>query len=261
VVGSAALAKTLALGRFPAAPAGAGAGTAIGTGRGLLYLVLWPGLDPDAAFVRDPRADRARGARAAALGLAEAAAALGLAALARATGVLDLPEPFPSWARAAAFAGLLDGGFRLAAGSERALGLRAEEVFRAPWAFSDLRDFWGARWNRVVSRTLAVEAYGPARRRLGRVAGVACAFLASGVFHEFLFAVPGGRPHGLYVAYFALQGAAVLASTALFPRSRRGTGARAGARVLGWAVLLATAPLFFGAPYREVLPLERPLSR
>jgi hypothetical protein len=243
----AALGKTLALGR--------GAGTAVPTGRGLLYLVFWPGLDPDAAFSRDPRADRGRGARAAALGALEAGAAVFLAALSLRTGVLAWPEPLPSWARAGAFAMFLDGGFRCVAGLERALGWRGEDVFRDPWRFAHLADFWGERWNRFVSRTLALEVYGPAKRRAGRAVGVLAAFLASGVAHEVIFVVPGGRPFGLYLAYFAAHGVAVLASAAWLGRAPR------GARVFGWVVLLATAPLFFGAPYREVFPLERFVSR
>jgi hypothetical protein len=249
VYAMAALGKTLALGR--------GAGTGIGTGRALLYLVLWPGLDPDLAFARDPRADRARGARAAALGALEAGAAVVLAAVSLRTGVLDWPEPLPSWARAGAFLAFLDGGFRCVAGVERALGWRGEDVFREPVALSDLADFWGRRWNRFVSRTLAIEVYGPAKRRAGQAAGTLAAFLASGVAHEAIFVVPGGRPFGLYLAFFGVHGVAVLATVAALARAPRGPGTLWAARGAAWAVLLATAPLFFGPPYREVFPLER----
>jgi hypothetical protein len=249
VYAGAALGKTLALSR--------GAGTAISTGRGLLYLVFWPGLDPDIAFTRDPGAARARGARAGAIGFLEAGTAVVLAAVSLRTGVLEWPEPLPSWARAGAFAMFLDGGFRCATGFVRAFGGRGEDVFREPWAFSDLADFWGKRWNRFVSRTLALEVYGPAKRRMGSAAGVLAAFVASGVAHEAIFVVPGGRPFGLYLAYFGLHGLAVLATAAGLGRARRGAGVFTRGRVVGWAVLLATAPLFFGPAYRTVFPLER----
>ena len=248
VYGVALLGKTLALGRRTRGP--------ISLGRGLLYLTLWPGLDPAASFARDPAAQRGRGSLAAGLGLLELGVAFGGAVLARRAGLFDLPEPLPSWARAGSFVLLLDGAFRAGHGAFRAAGCRSEEVFRDPWRMDGLADFWGRRWNRFVGDTLALEVYRPVERRAGRALAVLAAFLVSGVLHEILIGVAVRAPDGRYLAFFLAQGVGILALARL-PSGRGGSlRVRATRRIASWAILLATAPLFFGGPYPHALPLE-----
>ncbi len=242
VAGIAALARALALSRLrrgdPAPP----------LSRGLLFLALYPGVDPARGFVRDPGADRAAGGRALLVGLLEVVAGLVLGVAAVRAG-LPSHGPYPiAWARAATLVLFLDGTFRGAMGALRALGLRSEAVFRSPWLLSDLADFWGRRWNRIVGKTLAREVHDPLRPRVGRGVAVLATFLASGLLHEASIAAPASGPYGRYVAFFLAHGAAMLVL------ARAGRAAR---RVAAWAVLLATAPLFFGDAYAVVLPLER----
>jgi hypothetical protein len=232
------------------------------TWRVLAYGLLWPGLDLDVAFRLDPastRPARLQAARAMGLGVIEVAASFGLAWGALAVGAFGRPEPIPAWLRCASFVLLLDGAFRATAGALRSRGFLAEDLFRDPWASRDLAEFWGRRWNRFIGRTIALDVYAPVKARVGRVAAVLAAFFMSGVFHELLFGLPAWSD-GRYVAFFLAHGVATLALGALVAgrRGRRpGKGRRLAALALSWAVLLATAPLFFGGPYAAVLPIER----
>ena len=247
--GVAALGKTLALSRRPRAVPP--------VGRGVAYLALWPWLDPDRAFVRDPAADRRAGAGACGLGIVETAAAFAIAGAARATGLLDGSPWIAAWLRAASFVALIDGAFRAASGGARMLGLFAQENFRDPWLATDLADFWGRRWNRFVATTLQAEVYKPARRRFGRAAAVVAAFLASGLLHEALFRMPvPGAASGRWLAFFAVQAAAILALAGVLPGPGRTLPGRLVRRLALWVVLLASAPLFFGGTYPVVLPIE-----
>lgn len=250
VYGVALLGKTLALGRTSRGP--------IGRGRGIAYLFLWPGLDPDRAFVPDPGADRRAGLASAALGALEVFTSLALSSFAASNGWLDGGTFVPAWVRLLAFGCFLDGAFRAMEGCLEGLGFRPERVFRRPWAASDLADFWGARWNRFVGRTLAFEVFAPAKRRVGRTAALFLTFFHSGVLHEALFRGSTAGPEGRFVAFFLLHALGV-AVTVRLPRST--AGEVLARRALAWAILLATAPLFFGGCYPAVVPLELVLGR
>lgn len=251
VYGIALLGKVLALGRSPV-------GGGIGVGRGLAYLFLWPGLYARRAYVPDPTVDRRAGLASAGLGALEVVAGLLLSSLAASRGWFEMGS-FPSaWVRLFAFGSFLDGGFRGLEGVLAGLGYRPERIFRRPWAAGDPADFWANRWNRFVGRTLALEVYAPAKRRVGRLAALLATFLASGVLHEALFRGSTPGPVGRYLAFFLLHGLAVAASARGPAPTRRGRIVR---RALSWAFLLATAPLFFGGCYPAVVPLELVLGR
>jgi alginate O-acetyltransferase complex protein AlgI len=230
--------KALALGRD---------GGASGA-RAAAFLLAYPGLEAAWAFVRDRRPRRRAGLRQAVIGLVETAAAPAVATLLDRVGVHGWGLFPAAWARGVVLTLLLDGGFRLLFGLFRASGFRAEDVFREPWRASDLGDFWGRRWNRGIGRTLEREVYVPLRPRAGRPVAALAAFGASGVLHEVLMGLTGGRP-GPYLAFFLLQGVALAAL--------RGVRSARLRFAVSWAVLLGTAPLFFGEAYRRALPLER----
>jgi len=251
--GSASLGKLLALGRPRAAIPG--------LARGAAFLLLWPGIDPDAAFVADARADRAAGALAIVVGFLEVVFALVAGDRLLAWGALGSPEPLASWARAVSFIPLMDGAFRAANGGCRLLGLRSERVFDEPWFMADLADFWSRRWNRFVGRTLSLEVFAPVKRRWGRVVAVLATFFGSGVLHELLFRTPLDRAEdGRFVAFFLVQALAILAFARLLPGPGASPAARFTRRAAAWVTLLASAPLFLGGTYKEVLPVERALA-
>lgn len=235
------LAKLCALGRDTAP---------LRPGRGLAYLFAYPGLAPGLAFRRDPSARRGAGSLVALLGVVEVAGAFAFAATADGAGWLQAGAYPAAWARMASLMLLLDGLFRATRGALLASGCVAERLSHAPWAAGSLAAFWGRRWNLLVARTLAADVYAPVKARAGRVAGVFAAFLASGVYHEALFTFPTGAEGGGHVVYFLAQATAVAAGSA-WGRTPR------FARAWAWAVMLATAPLFFGGPYPAAAPLER----
>ena len=247
--GVALLGKTLALGRT--------ARRGIGPGRALAYLFLWPGLEVSRAFAADPTIDRRAGLASAGIGALEVLASLVLSSLAASRGWLDAGTFVPAWVRLLAFGFLLDGGFRGMEGVLRGLHFRPDRVFRRPWAALDLADFWANRWNRFVGRTLALEVFGPARRNLGRTAALFLTFVASGVLHEALFRGSARGPEGRFVAFFLVHALAV----AVTPRIPASAGRGMLRWAFAWAVLLASAPLFFGGCYPTVVPLEDVLGR
>ncbi|XP_020084917.1 probable long-chain-alcohol O-fatty-acyltransferase 5 [Ananas comosus] len=99
---------------------------------------------------------------------------------------------------------VLAGAAALARG---ALGMELEPQFDKPYLASSLRDFWGRRWNLMVSAVLRPAVYDPVRRRRGRAAGVLATFLVSGLMHEAMFSYLTLRPPtGEAAAFFLLHG-------------------------------------------------------
>lgn len=87
------------------------------------------------------------------------------------------------------------------------LGLELEPQFNNPFGASSLQDFWGRRWNLMVSAILRPSVYDPVRARWGLDAGVLATFLVSGLMHELMFYyLTLALPTGEVAAFFVLQG-------------------------------------------------------
>lgn len=75
------------------------------------------------------------------------------------------------------------------------LGLDLDPQFNEPYLATSLQDFWGRRWNLMVSNILRLSVYSPIRlvtaplvgRRWAIVAGMLAAFTVSGLMHELIF--------------------------------------------------------------------------
>ncbi|KAF8391637.1 hypothetical protein HHK36_023943 [Tetracentron sinense] len=75
------------------------------------------------------------------------------------------------------------------------LSLELEPQFNKPYLSTSLQDFWGRRWNLVVSTILSQTVYKPIRSfsvpvlgtRSGQVLGVVSTFVVSGLMHELIF--------------------------------------------------------------------------
>jgi hypothetical protein len=94
----------------------------------------------------------------------------------------------------------------------RALGMEMEPQFDKPYLSSSLGDFWGRRWNLMVSAALRPAVYDPVRARLGTPAGVLATFLVSGLMHEVvIYYLTFRAPTGRVTAFFVLNGACVCA--------------------------------------------------
>uniref|UniRef100_A0A0D9VFU1 Wax synthase domain-containing protein n=1 Tax=Leersia perrieri TaxID=77586 RepID=A0A0D9VFU1_9ORYZ len=93
------------------------------------------------------------------------------------------------------------------------LGMELEPQFDRPYLSSSLGDFWGRRWNLAASASLRAAVYEPMRARFGSpAAGMAAAFLVSGLMHEVVVLYLTSRPPtGRVTAFFALHGACVCA--------------------------------------------------
>ncbi|TKW22076.1 hypothetical protein SEVIR_4G205100v4 [Setaria viridis] len=121
----------------------------------------------------------------------------------------------------------------------RALGMEMEPQFDKPYLSSSLRDFWGRRWNLMVSAALRPAVYDPVRARLGAPAGVFAAFLVSGLMHEvLLYYVTFRAPTGQVTAFFTLHGTCVCAERWCARRWRRGCRA-APPRVVATPLVVA----------------------
>jgi len=152
------------------------------------------------------------------------------------------------WLALSALADLVTAAFMIAAGVD------FDEVFDTPPKARSPRDFWGNRWNLFVHHFASRYLFLPLGGRHRPALATAGVFACSGAMHEYFVLACLGRPSvyaGTMMAFFALQGAAVLGEMALRRRRRAASLPRSVAVALHLAWLTLTAPLFF-APLAEV---------
>src|SRR5215213_4326872 len=102
----------------------------------------------------------------------------------------------------------------------RALGFPVEKLWDCPVAATSLGDFWGRRWNRIVSGFLREVVFTPVARRAGARVALLAVFLYSGLYHEIV-SFMAGSGYGGPTGYFLVQYLGVAAE-----------GSRPGRRVL-----------------------------
>jgi hypothetical protein len=86
----------------------------------------------------------------------------------------------------------------------RALGFPVEKLWDCPVAATTLGEFWGRRWNRIVSGMAREVLFFPLARRVGARIALFAVFLYSGVYHEIAsFIAQSG--YGGPTLYFLLQ--------------------------------------------------------
>lgn len=130
-------------------------------------------------------------------------------------------------------------------------GFQIARMHEDPIVSRTLGEWWGQRWNRVVGRWLRDQCFTPmARRRRARL-GLVLSFAVSALYHAwFTLAAIGVEGAARMGAFFVVQGALVMAESALrvgrWPRAAQHTW------TLGW--LLVTSPLFT-APLLRVMGL------
>jgi alginate O-acetyltransferase complex protein AlgI len=86
----------------------------------------------------------------------------------------------------------------------RAMGFPVEKLWDCPIAATNLGDFWGRRWNRIVPGLLREVIFLPVARRAGARIALLAVFLYSGFYHEmvsFLIGSGFGGP----TLYFLVQ--------------------------------------------------------
>jgi D-alanyl-lipoteichoic acid acyltransferase DltB (MBOAT superfamily) len=137
------------------------------------------------------------------------------------------------------------------AGIYRLAGRQIPSQHRTPAAARSVREFWGSRWNRTVSRWLDRSVFRAWARRGQPRVGWALAFLVSSAVHAYFVLVAAGPRMALWMGiYFLLQGLLVLAELRLHVDRWPAMAAH------GWVitVMLLSAPLFT-EPFLQVLGL------
>lgn len=99
------------------------------------------------------------------------------------------------------------------------LGLEVEPQFNEPYLATSLQDFWGRRWNLMVTSILRPSVYIPVRKLSARALGTAhslalavmATFLVSGLMHEIIYYyLTRASPTWEVTCFFILHGVAVV---------------------------------------------------
>ncbi|PHT45175.1 hypothetical protein CQW23_14333 [Capsicum baccatum] len=93
-----------------------------------------------------------------------------------------------------------------------------EPPFDKPYLTSSLQDFWGKRWNLIVSNILRLTVYNPVHsivanwipRKWAAIPATLATFFASGIAHELIFYYIGRlKPNGEAMMFFLIHGVAL----------------------------------------------------
>ncbi|KAH7572612.1 hypothetical protein ACOSP7_015806 [Xanthoceras sorbifolium] len=99
------------------------------------------------------------------------------------------------------------------------IGLELEPQFNKPFLSTSLQDFWGRRWNLMVSDILRQTVYNPVRSisspligtRWATIPAILATFVVSGLMHELLFCYYGREsPRWDLTLFFILHGACMV---------------------------------------------------
>lgn len=158
----------------------------------------------------------------------------------------------------------------VAATARGLLGAELEPQFNEPYLSASLQDFWGRRWNLMVTRILRPTVYLPVMGWSARVVGrkwaplpaVMSAFAVSGFMHELIFYYLGRvRPTWEITWFFLLHGSCLVAEIAV----KKAVGGRwrlprAVGTVLTVAFVLVTSFWLFFPPLLRCKGDERGLA-
>ncbi|PIA32329.1 hypothetical protein AQUCO_04500139v1 [Aquilegia coerulea] len=140
-------------------------------------------------------------------------------------------------------------------------GIETEPQFNDPYLSTSLQDFWGKRWNLMVTGILRPTIYNPIRytcthmvgTQCAKLAGIMATFVVSGLMHELIYFYGTRVPPTWEVTlYFVLQG--VYTSVEIVVKEVGGDRLRLHpviSRFMTIAFLLATNGLFFTQVLRD----------
>ncbi|KAL3813312.1 hypothetical protein ACJIZ3_014580 [Penstemon smallii] len=104
------------------------------------------------------------------------------------------------------------------------VGIELEPQFDDPYLSTSLQEFWGRRWNIMVTKILWPTVYEPVLkfctwimgRKWASMPAIFCVFLVSGLMHELIFFYLGrGRPSGELIMFFVLHGVCLAIEVAI----------------------------------------------
>ena len=218
-------------------------------GRWLGFAILWPGMRPG-PFARRAHAPLPGAGRLFLGGCARLLTGLALVVAARfvwdltSSRLLTTPPLLVGISLIVHF-----GAFDILTAAWRWFGVDCHQLFRAPFQSTNLREFWGRRWNLAFSEMTAIAVYQPLVRVTGRGPALAASFVGSGLLHELAISVPVRAGYGLPMAYFIIHGVLMTVEARLAKANRPIDRIPWVGRIwtIGW--LLAPFPILFHRPF------------
>jgi hypothetical protein len=218
-------------------------------GRWLGFAALWPGMRPG-PFARRASASLPGVGQLFLGGFARLMTGLAMVALARLAWVLTSSRLLATPPLLLGLSLIVHfGAFDVLVAACRWQGVDCQRLFRSPLRSTNLREFWGRRWNLAFSEMTAIAIYQPLVRVAGRGPALAASFLASGLLHELAISVPVRAGYGLPMAYFMLHGILMTVETRLAKANRPIDRVPWMGRVWTLTWLLAPLPILFHRPF------------
>jgi Membrane bound O-acyl transferase family len=218
-------------------------------GRWLGFAALWPGMRPG-PFTHRATAPLPGAGQLFLGGSARLLTGLALVVMARLVWVVTSSRflaTVPLMVGISFFAHF--GAFDVLTAAWRYLGVDCQRLFRSPLRSTNLREFWGRRWNLAFSEMTAIAIYQPLVRVAGRGPAVAASFLGSGLLHELAISVPVQAGYGLPMAYFILHGTLMMIEARLAKANRPIDRIASVGRVWTLAWLAVPLPILFHRPF------------
>lgn len=118
----------------------------------------------------------------------------------------------------------------VAALAEKFLGIESGPQFNEPYLSTSLQDFWGRRWNLMVTNILRPIVYEPTKllsskiigRKLATIPALLCTFVLSGVMHEIMYYYIGRVPPTWEITWFFVLQGVLVAIEVLVKKMMRG---------------------------------------
>jgi hypothetical protein len=219
-------------------------------GRWLGFAALWPGMRPG-PFARRAAASSLPDVRRLLMGgAARLLAGVAMVVLARLAWVLTSSKLLATPPLLVGLSLIVHFGvFDLLAAAWRWQGVDCQRLFRSPLRSTNLREFWGRRWNLAFSEMTAIAVYQPLVRVLGRGPALSASFLGSGLLHELAISVPVRAGYGLPMAYFMLHGILMMSEARLAKAKRPIDRVRWIGRAWTLAWLVVPLPILFHRPF------------
>ena len=218
-------------------------------GRWLGFAALWPGMRPG-PFARRAVASLPEVGQLFLGGSARLLTGLAMVVLARLAWVLTSSRLLATPPLLVGLSLIVHfGAFDVLAAAWRWQGVDCQRLFRSPLRSTNLREFWGRRWNLAFSEMTAIAIYQPLVRVAGRGPALAASFLGSGLLHELAISVPVRAGYGLPMAYFMLHGILMTVEARLAKAKRPIDRVPWIGRVWTFTWLLAPLPVLFHRPF------------
>ncbi len=218
-------------------------------GRWLGFAALWPGMRPG-PFARRAAANLPEVRQFFLGGSARWLTGLAMVFLARQAWVLTSSRLLATPPLLVGLSLIVHFGvFDILAAAWRWQGVDCQRLFRSPLRSTNLREFWGRRWNLAFSEMTAIAIYQPLVRVAGRGPALAASFLGSGLLHELAISVPVRAGYGLPMAYFMLHGILMTVEARLAKANRPIDRVPWIGRVWTLTWLLAPLPILFHRPF------------